>query len=397
MQSPAPCCLLIPPTLKVSWMAASAFCARSAHSIRKAPFCRFLPRGSGHGRSPVAAGSNMSSAASGAAPLRLWVDSDAGIDDAQALLCLAAAERSGEVEVVGVSCVAGNVPMPQGLSNLARVRAALNTRWPLYAGSAMPLDGRPREVSTFYGADGLGDVPEAWPHASDLPLSAETAPSGQCAAEAIAAAAAERPGTLQLVAIGPLTNVARALEVDAKLPSNLRELVVMGGTSRGEGNVTAAAEYNWHFDPEAAAAVASSFPDITILPWETAMESPIAWDDLVAWHRDGAESGTSRTAAFFRHILGMFTDDVRSQDDTGWVAGDPLALCCCLYPELITASERRAVCVECQGKVTRGACVVDRRPWSAATQNARIITAVDRAGFEARLKAALSADSHSEP
>jgi purine nucleosidase len=201
------------------------------------------------------------------------------------------------------------------------------------------------------------------------------------------AAAVSHPNALRIVALGPLTNIARALVIDAELPSRVECLVIMGGTCRGEGNVTAAAEYNWWFDPEAAASVLAAFPTVTVVPWETALDCPVRWEEVEEWH-----SGVnSRTAIFFRDILGMFLFDP-SRDAAGWIGGDPLALCCCLYPEIVASTEDRAVAVECRGEHTRGACVVDKRPWSSSPKNATIVTAVDREKFVAIMRAALATD-----
>ena len=177
----------------------------------------------------------------------LILDVDTGIDDAIALLYAAA---SPEVELIGATCVAGNVAVDQVAENtlvvleragLAGVEVAVGAERPL--ARALPA------ARAGHGPHGLGRA---------TPGSPVGAPSPRSAWELIATLARERPGEILLVATGPLTNVARALETEPGLPELLRGLASMGGVAVG-ASAEPIAGTNARIDPEAAAAVARGF------------------------------------------------------------------------------------------------------------------------------------------
>jgi len=323
------------------------------------------------------------------AAMRIWVDCDSGIDDAQALLALAAAEREGTVSVQGVSCVAGNVSQSQGLVNLQRVACALQRGdWPLFRGAERPLDGRDRPRSTYFGEDGLGDVGDTWPTQDDA-RAVVPVRGGITAAEALVEAVNDHRGEggVHIVALGPLTNVATALQIDPGLAAKAGSLFRMGRTITGQGNCTAAAEYNWFYDPEAVDKVVSAgFHRMVIVPWETTADAPIPWDSIAEWQREA--SGPA--AKFFQDMLVMLQSKA-PPGDLGFCSSDALALCCCVHPPVMAASEDRNVAVECKGEHTRGACVVDRRSWSTAPKNATLVSQVEKGRFLEVMKAAFLA------
>ena len=170
----------------------------------------------------------------------LLLDVDTGIDDALALLYACA---SPEVDLVAVTCIGGNVDARQVAANtLAVLELAGRSDVPVYLGSEQPLR-KPLETSTeTHGPHGLGYA--------ELPSPGGGLAAGR-AADRILELARSRPGELLLVTLGPLTNLALALEREPSLPSLLRSWVLMGGVFRGAGNTTPTSEWNMHVDPDA--------------------------------------------------------------------------------------------------------------------------------------------------
>jgi purine nucleosidase/pyrimidine-specific ribonucleoside hydrolase len=185
------------------------------------------------------------------------IDTDPGVDDALALLL---AWSSPEIAVRALTTVAGNAPLEAATANAARLVALCQPvpRPLIAAGAAAPLVRPLRTAAHYHGQDGLGDVAE-WPAAPvDIaPVSAR---------ELIANAAAELGEDLVLIALGPLTNVARVLETSALALSRVGRLVIMGGAVDVPGNVTPFAEFNMHVDPEAAARVFAAGLPIDLVP-----------------------------------------------------------------------------------------------------------------------------------
>lgn len=184
----------------------------------------------------------------------MLLDVDTGIDDALALFTAA---LSNEIELVGCTVVWGNVDVEQGARNTSEVlHLAGHGDVPVAVGAAGPRNGGAAVFSPqVHGADGLGGCANT----ARVPrLAPETA------VEMILRLSHDRSGELEIVAVGPLTNLAAALDADPTLPERIRQVTIMGGAALAPGNVSEAAEANiWH-DPEAAQVVFDA-------PWETTM------------------------------------------------------------------------------------------------------------------------------
>ncbi|MEY2954058.1 MAG: hypothetical protein RLZZ401_2145 [Pseudomonadota bacterium] len=173
---------------------------------------------------------------------RLWLDCDPGLDDWLTLLMLATLP---DADWVGTSVVAGNAPLAVTLDNALRIRHHYGLATPVYAGCAQALAGTVETAQRVLGAQGMRSTGALLPAA---PVRAD----GDDAVAALLAAL--RAGRLTLLAIGPLTNVATALQREPAAAQQIDEIVLMGG-STDRGNHTAAAEFNFYADPEAADAV----------------------------------------------------------------------------------------------------------------------------------------------
>ena len=172
---------------------------------------------------------------------KIIIDTDPGVDDAQAIL-LAASHP--ELDLIGLTTVFGNVPVELATANALRLVDLIGQPIPVAQGAAQPLAQAAREHPDFvHGADGFGNI--HWPASQ---RQADTRPAAQFIVERARA----DPGALTLIAIGPLTNLAQALELEPELPGLVEQLIVMGGAVFRPGNVTPAAEANIICDPHAA-------------------------------------------------------------------------------------------------------------------------------------------------
>ena len=255
------------------------------------------------------------------------IDTDPGIDDALALLY---AWGSADLRLAGITTVAGNVPVAEATRNVLRLVALRGIAPPpVAAGAAAPL-ARPLVTATgYHGEDGLGDLPD-WP-----------APPGAvvplAAAELIVETARRSAEPLTLIALGPLTNVALALEHDGRALRRLARLVVMGGAVDVPGNVTRAAEFNIHVDPEAAARVLAAELPVDLVPLDATRQAVVSRAALeqALGRRPGPLA--TRIAAFTRR---GFTVD-RARGTAAMVLHDPLAVAAALDPGLVGWEETR--------------------------------------------------------
>src|SRR5713101_7719058 len=187
----------------------------------------------------------------GSGPFRVIIDTDPGVDDALALLL---AMRSPELKIEAITAVAGNVPLELTLPNALRmVEIAGRTDIPVAAGAKGPLLRRLVTAACAHGENGLGGA--VFPEPKIKPV-ADPAP------EFIRQVVRKYPHEMTLITIGPLTNIATALNGDAELADMIKSLVMMGGSLSG-GNITPAAEFNIYVDPEAARIVFQSGIPIT--------------------------------------------------------------------------------------------------------------------------------------
>ncbi|HEX2500947.1 MAG TPA: nucleoside hydrolase [Methylomirabilota bacterium] len=308
---------------------------------------------------------------------RLVVDTDPGVDDALALIL---AFGDPETRIEALTVVAGNVGLERTVANACTILDVLgisSSATPVFRGCDRSLLGD-RVAATSHGADGLGDCHFS---PSARPVEAEHA------ANALVRLANEAPGELTLVSLGPLTNLALALNLDPDLPGKYRRLVVMGGAVRATGNMPRpSTEFNVACDPEAAAVVLNRWPALTLVPWEAAMAHVIGLEHL---HELWSASGPR--ADFVRRITGHRPARAREDFDVaGMFAADPVAMAVALAPGLVTRSERRHVTVELAGRQTRGQTTVDWFGFGGEPPNAEVVLELDRDRFWEMLKASVA-------
>jgi purine nucleosidase len=274
------------------------------------------------------------------------IDTDTASDDAVALIM---ALRHPDVRVAGVTVVAGNVPLGQATRN-AIYTAELCGRGdvPVYPGADKPLRRECEHATWFHGEDGLGN--QNYPP-----------PRGRCrstpAAEAIVHIVRANPG-LTLVTLGPLTNVAAALQRDPTISGQIARCIVMGGAPCCEGNVTPAAEYNIWVDPEAARMVLhSGMPAIELVGWQLCRgDANLGADDIA--HVRSLDTPLAHVAIDCNAVA-MEANRVQS-GEIGIALPDPVAMAVALDPSVCTKRSSHYVEVETQSELTRGMTVVDR-------------------------------------
>lgn len=307
---------------------------------------------------------------------QLLIDTDPGVDDALAILMAHA-----HADIAGLSIAAGNVGLSHTVRNARTLVDLLGSDVPVFAGCATALVRAPEEDAAFvHGQDGFGDIGFPEPAA---PLSAEPA------ALALLRLTRERPGALTLVALGPLTNLALALRLDPTLPQRVARLVIMGGAVTGHGNTgKVPAEFNIGFDPEAAHVVFEAFPSFDLVDWEATLRH--AFEDA---EFDGWLAAGDRRADFFGRIVGAARGYNAKHDRRGVIAADALAMAVALDPDIVIRSETRAVAVELDGRLTRGATVVDWAARLGRPAQANIVLEVDQGRFAAMVRRALGGQS----
>ena len=215
---------------------------------------------------PSMAGTGQS--ATSAEKQRVIIDTDPGVDDAFALLL---AMRSPELQIEGITPVAGNVPLEINLPNALRmVEIAGRTDIPVAAGAKAPLMRRLVTATYAHGENGLGGA--VFPEPKTNPIS-------QPAADFIRETVRKYPGEITLLTIGPLTNVAAALNSDGELAHMIRGVTMMGGSLSG-GNITPAAEFNIYVDPEAARIVFQSGIPITMVGLDVTRKTSLTEDHV---------------------------------------------------------------------------------------------------------------------
>lgn len=252
--------------------------------------------------------------------LPVIIDVDTGIDDA---LALAFAVDSAGLDLVAVTTVAGNIDVYGATTNTLNVLSFLGRGdVPVHRGATHPLARPHRAASHVHGEDGLGGA--------DLPTSSrqpEVAPGPAT----IVRLARERPGEMTLVAVGPLTNLAIALNVEPRIAELIPRVVVMGGAYHVPGNVTPHAEFNVWEDPEAAAQVfAAGFDDLTLIGLDVTTRVGLRQK---TWREIGQASNRTRVAELALRIGRMSFED-RGLEQMH--LHDPLAVAVALDPTLVT-------------------------------------------------------------
>jgi purine nucleosidase len=296
---------------------------------------------------------------------RLWIDTDTASDDAVAIVM---ALRHPNTEVVGMSVVIGNVPVEMGVQNALYTAEICGKSIPVHAGAALPLVRPFATAQHVHGVDGMGDI--------GLPLKGRTATSND-AIHAMIEAFRKEPGELELVALGPLTNLALAIRIEPQFASWVKRCVIMGGTGVLPGNATPLSEFNWWIDPEAVHIVLESGMKVEMVGWDVSLADSVIDTDLAEELRNLGPLG--QFSIDIQKSLRRFIEEVTGRTGFDWP--DPIAMAVALEPDIASSEAHRRVEVSLGLGHERGQTIVDHLGNTKREPNCRVVYRVDRERF----------------
>ena len=298
---------------------------------------------------------------------KIIIDTDPGQDDAVAILLALASPD--EIELLGLTCVAGNVPLDLTTRN-ARMVCELAGRpdIPVYAGCDRPLGRDLVTAEHVHGKTGL-DGP-------DLPEPTMALAEGHAVDFIIDTLRAEPAGTITLVPIGPLTNIAAAFKAAPDIVEKVQEVVLMGGAYFEVGNITPAAEFNIYVDPDAAHIVFRSGAPITVMPLDVTHKALVTKPRNDAFRALGTPVGVAvaEMTDFFERF------DKEKYGSAGAPLHDPCTVAYLLNPDLFTGRHIN-VEIETTSELTMGMTVADWWRVTRRPPNALFIGDLDADGF----------------
>ncbi|NOY99491.1 MAG: nucleoside hydrolase [Chloroflexi bacterium] len=276
-------------------------------------------------------------------PKRIIIDTDPGIDDALAILLALA---SPEVQVDGLTIVHGNCSADQGTVNaLSVLELAQAAHVPVAKGCSLPLVQPSLLAPETHGKTGIGYAQLPPPKAR---------PAAQHAVDFLIERILAAPGEITLVPIGPLTNLAMAIRREPRIVEAVKEVVIMGGAIRHEGNTTPLAEFNTYVDPHAAHIVYHSGMPITLVPLDVTYQCILSDADVARLLEQ--KSPVAQFIADATRFYMEFHDEYQQID--GCIINDPLALALVFAPQLVD-TETLYVDVDISGGASMGKTFAD--------------------------------------
>ena len=298
-------------------------------------------------------------------PKKILFDTDPGIDDACAILLALA---SPELSLEGLSIVHGNCSLEQGTINALSVLELANAgHVPVARGCELPLVQPSLLAPETHGDSGLGYAQLPAPRLKPL---------RQHAIDFLIDAILASPGEITLVAIAPLTNIALAIRQEPRIATALKELIIMGGALRHEGNATALAEFNTYVDPHAAQIVYHAGIPTTLVPLDVTYQCILTPGDVSRLQKTG--SPITKFVADATRFYMEFHDEY--QQIEGCVINDPLALALTFMPELCTY-QKLPVDVDLSGGISMGKTVADFYNYSKKPANLNVALSVRARDF----------------
>ncbi|WJH38655.1 nucleoside hydrolase (plasmid) [Aliirhizobium terrae] len=301
------------------------------------------------------------------AALRFLYDCDPGADDALAMVL--ALGRRDALDMIAVTCVAGNVGLEPVVNNARRILELCGRQdIPVYSGAARPIMASRGRLSIMHGSDGLAG--------STLPAPSMPLASGHAANEISRIARAE--GGLHVCATGPLTNLALALLFDPELPEFISAITIMGGAAFCPGNTTPLAEFNFAVDPHAAAIVFDSGIPITMLGLDVTRQATVT-DEMIRQ----VQAVDTPVAAEAAHLLINYG----SKDPC---LHDPAAIAWMLKPEIFkTVQAHVSIYTDSGPAAGQVIAAVSERHLAGRAPNCTIVTDVQAAEFRTLFSASL--------
>lgn len=303
----------------------------------------------------------------------MWIDTDTASDDAVALIL---ALKSKTTDVLGISIVAGNVPIEMGVQAALYTLEMCGAKTPVHVGADKPLVRSFSSAQNVHGKDGMGDI--------GLKLTGRQ-PTTRNAIQEMLAMFRSAPREIDLVTLGPLTNIAIALSIEPEFAKMVRRCVIMGGTGVLPGNVTTASEFNVWADPEAARIVFDSDLPLEMVGWDVSVADAVISDELAA-----ELTSLSILGKFAMSIQRQVREFCRTETKLdGFDLPDPIAMAVALDPQIARTEIRKYVRVNLGHGETRGQTLVDHLNIIHSNDNCRVVLRVNREKFVAMLREAL--------
>jgi len=296
---------------------------------------------------------------------RVIIDTDPGVDDAQAILFAFLCEQ---FRIDALTCVFGNVPVELAtLNGLRLIELAGRPDVPVYGGAAEPLFQRRLHFApATHGENGFGNV--HWP----LPV--QKATPGYAAVE-LARRVLEAPGEITILALGPLTNLALAMRLEPRFAATVKEIIYMGGIVLGHGNVGPFSTANVLNDPEAAKVVFGSGIAFTMVGQDVTR-----WVRISPERRERIRAAGTNITNFVYQITGFYANASQKEGIPGFPVHDLLVMAYALQPGLFE-TRRLPVDVDTESSLTRGMTVADFRPYTDKPANVTACTKADADGI----------------
>ena len=326
---------------------------------------------------------------------KLIIDADTGSDDAVALIL--AYRNLEQSQILGVSVVSGNVPLQQAAINTQYVNELCELSIPIYKGESKPMTREYKEVFSsaeaneialsygnlstsaqhVHGIDGLGDI-------GLLPqnISFETDTAQEFYEKSLI-----ENDSVDLVTLGPLTNIALLVQNYPDLLYKINHCYIMGGSSNALGNVTKFAEYNFWVDPEAADIVLNSGIPITMIGWDPSLYDAMI-DSSKITEIDLLDTKYSKFTNDIQVVLRKMMQEIFGED--GYDLPDPLAMAVFLDQTIIKDSIEVNVRVDTRDGMTRGGCVLDFLNLEPEAHKIRVVQRCHQDKFFELLKKSLS-------
>lgn len=296
------------------------------------------------------------------------IDTDTASDDAVALIM--AAKYQPKINIEAITIVAGNVPVDQGVQNALYTMEICNRTVPIYKGANQPILRPLNTAQHIHGEDGMGDI--------GLDLKGRKASNGN-AIDAIINTIKSYPYEIELVTLGPLTNIAIAILKEPSIAKQVKVCTIMGGIGQGYGNITPVAEYNIWADPEAAKIVFSSDMKIRMVGWDISRTYAFFDSEAIA-EVQKINTPLAHFSIDIQKTLNHFA--IEKSKLSGFDLPDPIAMAIALDPEIIITSENVNVEVIIAEGSTRGQTVVDHnRIVDASKPVVEVVLSASRENF----------------
>lgn len=296
----------------------------------------------------------------------MLIDTDTASDDAVALVI---AMKHPDINIEAITTVAGNVPVEQSTQNALYTAELAGSDADIYQGLGKPLIRLLKTAQYTHGDDGMGDL--------GMELKGRKA-AGKNAVDVIIDTIKEHPGEIELVTLGPLTNIAAALIKEPDIAEKVKYCTIMGGVGIGYGNVTPVSEYNIWTDPDAAQIVFQSDMSITMVGWDISRKYAVIDDENVEEIR-----AIDTPLAHFSVDIQKTLTDVAQKDMklAGFDLPDPIAMTVALDPSVAINVKNLYVEVDLSDGITRGQTIVDHLGVTDKEPNVDVVLEADREKF----------------